>query len=133
MYQHKPEFIFFGESIPETIRDRSFHDVDEADRLLVMGTTLATYSAFRLVKRALDAHKPVLLVNIGPTRVDDLPGIQKVEIPTGKIIRQVARAVMYVLALFLSFNLTCLQRTTGESRRNAKSPVEQRSTLVCMP
>jgi NAD-dependent SIR2 family protein deacetylase len=94
--QHKPEVIFFGESIPEGIKERSYHDVDEADRLLVIGTTLATYSAFRLVKRALDARKPVMLINVGPTRADDLPGVHKVEIATSEIIRQVARAVMYV-------------------------------------
>lgn len=56
--QVKPDVIFFGESIPADVRDRSFEMVDECDRLLVVGTTLATYSAFRfnllrLPKRSL--------------------------------------------------------------------------------
>ncbi|CAK5283128.1 unnamed protein product, partial [Mycena citricolor] len=47
---HKPEIVFFGESIPGPIRDQSFHDVEKGGRLLIVGTTLATYSAFRYVR-----------------------------------------------------------------------------------
>lgn len=58
---HKPHLIFFGESIPQDVKDRSFTDVECGDRLLMIGTTLATFSAFRLVKHALEQHKPVML------------------------------------------------------------------------
>jgi NAD-dependent deacetylase sirtuin 4 len=44
---HKPEVVFFGESIASAVKERSFADIDASDRLLVVGTTLATYSAFR--------------------------------------------------------------------------------------
>jgi NAD-dependent SIR2 family protein deacetylase len=46
---HKPEVVFFGESIASSVKERSFSDIDGAARLLVVGTTLATYSAFRSV------------------------------------------------------------------------------------
>ncbi|KAH7926049.1 DHS-like NAD/FAD-binding domain-containing protein [Leucogyrophana mollusca] len=91
---HKPEVIFFGESIPAAIKDRSFRDVEKSDRLFVLGTTLATFSAYRLIKRALELRKPVLLLNVGPTRADGLPGIEKIEIASGLIIRDVVRAIL---------------------------------------
>lgn len=91
---HKPHLIFFGESIPQDVKDRSFTDVECGDRLLMIGTTLATFSAFRLVKHALEQHKPVMLLNVGPTRADDIPEVEKVEIPTGTILRQVVAAVL---------------------------------------
>jgi len=35
----KPDFIFFGEAIPEPARTRSFEEAEKADVLLVIGTT----------------------------------------------------------------------------------------------
>ncbi|KAI5824480.1 DHS-like NAD/FAD-binding domain-containing protein [Schizophyllum commune Tattone D] len=91
---HKPEVIFFGESIPEYWKERSIHDVEHASRVMLIGTTLATYSAFRLVKHALELKKPVLLLNVGPTRADGLPGVEKIEIASGAILRDVVRLVL---------------------------------------
>ncbi|KAJ6518909.1 DHS-like NAD/FAD-binding domain-containing protein [Mycena sanguinolenta] len=91
---HKPEVIFFGESIPQPVKDQSFHDVEAADRLLVIGTTLATYSAFRLLKRAVELGKPVLLLNVGPSRGDSIEEIDRIDMPSGLIIRDVVRAVL---------------------------------------
>ncbi|TBU34099.1 DHS-like NAD/FAD-binding domain-containing protein [Dichomitus squalens] len=90
----KPEVIFFGESIPAPVKDRSFEIVDSSDRLFVVGTTLATFSAFRLVKYAIEHRKPVLLLNIGPTRADQLVGIETIEIPAGSIMREVVKGVL---------------------------------------
>ncbi|KAF8159489.1 DHS-like NAD/FAD-binding domain-containing protein [Crassisporium funariophilum] len=91
---HKPEVIFFGESIPKMIKDKSYQDIENCDRLLIMGTTLATYSAFRLLKHALELKKPVMLLNLGPTRADGVPGVVKLDVPTGSVMRDVARAVI---------------------------------------
>ncbi|KAI6130142.1 DHS-like NAD/FAD-binding domain-containing protein [Pisolithus croceorrhizus] len=68
----KPAVIFFGESIPVVVRNRSLHDVERSDRFFVVGTTLATFSAFRLVQHAVKLGKPVLLLNVGPTRGDEI-------------------------------------------------------------
>ncbi|OAX39619.1 DHS-like NAD/FAD-binding domain-containing protein [Rhizopogon vinicolor AM-OR11-026] len=91
---HKPEVIFFGESIPGQMKDRSFSDVERSGRVFVLGTTLATYSAFRLVKRALELRKPVLLLNVGPTRADELPGVEKLEISSSLVLRDAVRALL---------------------------------------
>ncbi|EKM50661.1 uncharacterized protein PHACADRAFT_213556 [Phanerochaete carnosa HHB-10118-sp] len=90
----KPELIFFGESIKREVRDRSQLDVENCSRLFLVGTTLATYSAFRLVKHALELKKPVLLLNVGPTRADPLSGVEKIELPSGTVLRDAVRTVL---------------------------------------
>jgi len=90
---HKPQVVFFGESIPKSVKDQSFLDVEHSDRLLVIGTTLATYSAYRLLKRAIELHKPVMLLNVGPSRADSVPEVDKINIPAA-IMREVARSVI---------------------------------------
>lgn len=90
----KPEVIFFGESISKEVKDRSFADVESCDRLFLVGTTLATFSAFRLLKHAIELCKPVLLLNVGPTRADQVPQVEKIEIPSGAVLRDVVRAVL---------------------------------------
>jgi len=85
---------FFGETIRQEVKDRSFSIVEGADRLFIIGTTLATYSAFRLLKRALQLRKPVLYLNVGPTRADGLPGVDKLEIPTNAVMTDVVHAVV---------------------------------------
>ena len=41
-----------------------------ADGLLIMGTSLEVYSAWRFVKRAVEKELPIVLVNQGETRLD---------------------------------------------------------------
>jgi NAD-dependent deacetylase sirtuin 4 len=38
-----------------------------------------------------------MLLNVGPTRADGLPGVEKIDVPSGAVMRQVAREVMLVL------------------------------------
>jgi len=71
-----------------------FRDVEECDRLFVIGTTLATYSAFRIVKHALELKKPVFILNTGPTRADGLPGIEKVDESSGSVLPEAVRTLL---------------------------------------
>jgi NAD-dependent SIR2 family protein deacetylase len=68
----KPAVVFFGESVPAAKVSYAMRRVDEADALLVVGSSLAVWSGFRFVKRAGERGLPVAIVNIGPTRGDDL-------------------------------------------------------------
>ncbi|KZS94804.1 DHS-like NAD/FAD-binding domain-containing protein [Sistotremastrum niveocremeum HHB9708] len=92
----KPSVIFFGESVPAIVKDRSFEHVEACDRLLIIGTTTATYSAFRLLKHAIELRKPVMLLNVGPTRADSLigKGVEKVEWHSGEVLHTAARAML---------------------------------------
>lgn len=35
-----------------------------------------------------------MLLNIGPTRADGMPSVEKLDVPSGAVMRDVARAVM---------------------------------------
>lgn len=48
----------------------------------------------RLLRHALELHKPVLLLNLGPTRADGLQGVEKIEISSGAVMRDVVKAVL---------------------------------------
>jgi NAD-dependent deacetylase sirtuin 4 len=56
----KPAVIMFGESIPAATKVAAEQAVDEAGRLLVIGSSLATYSAWRLVKKAKEQKLPIV-------------------------------------------------------------------------
>lgn len=68
----KPAVIMFGESIPAAVKTAAEEAVDEAGRLLVLATSLATYSAWRLAKRAKDRGIPLAIVNMGGVRGEDV-------------------------------------------------------------
>lgn len=68
----KPSVTFFGENIPVETKNLVSDVVAESDALLVIGTSLATYSALRIVKQAVSEGKPVGILNIGETRGDSL-------------------------------------------------------------
>ncbi|EPS38690.1 hypothetical protein H072_7502 [Dactylellina haptotyla CBS 200.50] len=67
----KPTLVFFGESLREEVKKEAEQRVDNADSILVLGSSLATYSAWRLVKRAKDQGKKVGIVNLGGVRGED--------------------------------------------------------------
>lgn len=50
--------------------------------------------SFRLLKRALELKKPVMLLNVGPSRADGVPGVVKIDMASGTIFKDVAKAVM---------------------------------------
>ena len=81
----KPHVVFCGETVPADKVAYSIERVDEADALLVVGSSLTVWSGFRFVKRAAERRIPIAIVNIGPTRGDDLATI-KVEANCGEVL-----------------------------------------------
>lgn len=67
----KPNVVMFGENIPNHVRTAAEDAIDNAGRLLILGTSLATYSAWRLAKRAKDRGMPIAIVNMGGVRGED--------------------------------------------------------------
>jgi NAD-dependent SIR2 family protein deacetylase len=72
----KPDVVFFGENVPKPRVERCYQAVDGlVDRggaLLVAGSSLAVMSGFRFARRAAKSGTPVVIVNRGATRADDL-------------------------------------------------------------
>ena len=81
----KPAVVFFGESVPKEKVELSMAAVDDADALLVAGSSLTVWSGFRFVRRAADRGIPIAIVNIGPTRADDLATL-KIEAKCGEVL-----------------------------------------------
>jgi NAD-dependent SIR2 family protein deacetylase len=68
----KPDVVFFGENVPKDRVQRCYDAVEASDALLVAGSSLTVLSGFRFVRHAHKVGIPVVIVNRGRTRGDDL-------------------------------------------------------------
>lgn len=75
----KPDFVYFGESVPKDRVQRAYSMVDEAGALLVAGSSLTVMSGLRFVRHAAKLGKAVVIINRGRTRGDEFADL-KVEI-----------------------------------------------------
>lgn len=66
----KPDVVFFGDSIPPEKVAAANEQLSMCDGLLVAGTSLEVFSAFRLVSKAAAAGVPIIMINQGTTRAD---------------------------------------------------------------
>lgn len=67
----KPDFVYFGESVPKDRVERSYAVVDDSPALVVAGSSLTVMSGLRFVRHASKNGKPVIIINRGTTRGDD--------------------------------------------------------------
>jgi NAD-dependent SIR2 family protein deacetylase len=72
----KPDIVYFGESVPKDVVQQAFSLVDDADALLVAGSSLTVFSGYRFVRHAVALGLPVAIVNRGPTRGDELAAVK---------------------------------------------------------
>ena len=68
----KPDVVFFGENVPAERAEHAIGRIETAGALLVAGTSLTVNSGLRFVRAAAKANKPVVIVNLGPTKGDEL-------------------------------------------------------------
>jgi NAD-dependent SIR2 family protein deacetylase len=68
----KPDVVFFGETVPRDQVDTALAHLQQADAMLIVGSSLMVYSGFRFVQAAARAGLPIAAVNLGRTRADDL-------------------------------------------------------------
>jgi NAD+-dependent protein deacetylase sirtuin 4 len=66
----KPHVVFFGENVARSVVDRAWRMLDEAQALLVLGSSLTVFSGYRFVREADKRGMPVAIVNVGSTRGD---------------------------------------------------------------
>jgi NAD-dependent SIR2 family protein deacetylase len=72
----KPNVVFFGESVPKERVVRAYALVDSADLLVVLGSSLTVMSGLRFVRHNAKLGKPVVIINRGPTRGDELATVK---------------------------------------------------------
>jgi NAD-dependent SIR2 family protein deacetylase len=85
----KPDVVFFGGTVSEPTLAAAWDLFAAAEALLVVGSSLAVFSGFRFVRRAQEQGLPIALVNIGPTRADEIAAV-KVSAPAGAILPRLA-------------------------------------------
>ncbi|PWE37995.1 NAD-dependent protein deacetylase [Pseudomonas prosekii] len=68
----KPDVVFFGENVAAVTAARAMAAVEDAAGLLVVGSSLMAYSAFRLCRAVVDQGKPLIAINLGKTRADEI-------------------------------------------------------------
>ena len=85
-----PNVVFFGGTVPPARVEHTKQEIDKADALLVVGSSLAVYSGFRFCRYASDSGKPLAIVNRGETRADTL-AVLKLEADCGGVLPGLAR------------------------------------------
>lgn len=87
-----PDVVFFGGSVPPERVRTCLAAVESADGLLVVGSSLAVYSGFRFCRHAQKHGLPIVLVNPGWTRADDMAAL-KLRAEAGPLLASVAAAL----------------------------------------
>jgi NAD-dependent SIR2 family protein deacetylase len=85
----KPRVVFFGENVARPVVDTAFAEVDRANALLVVGTSLAVFSGFRFLRRAAERKIPIAIINRGPVRGEEHATL-KIEKGTGATLEMLA-------------------------------------------
>jgi NAD-dependent SIR2 family protein deacetylase len=67
-----PEVVFFGGTVPSPVVDGCYQMIDAAEGMLVVGSSLSVYSGLRFCRYAVNQGKPLIILNKGQTRADDL-------------------------------------------------------------
>jgi NAD-dependent SIR2 family protein deacetylase len=72
----KPNVVFFGENVPEPRTQAAWDLMEEAEALVVAGSSLAVYSGYRFVRASAKRNQPVAIINLGITRGDDVATVR---------------------------------------------------------
>jgi len=88
----KPDVVFFGENVPAQRVEDAWRLFAEAEVLLVAGSSLTVCSGRRFIYRAQQDGVPIGIINIGPTRADEMAAA-KVEGPLGRVLPRLADAL----------------------------------------
>ena len=71
-----PDVVFYGGSVPAHINQLTAEKYTQSEGILVLGSSLMVYSSYRFCKKAAEDGKPVLIVNLGKTRADEIANIK---------------------------------------------------------
>jgi NAD-dependent SIR2 family protein deacetylase len=88
----KPDVVFFGENVPRPRVEECYCLVEGARALVVLGSSLTVMSGYRFVRHAARLDIPVVIVNQGPTRGDDVAAL-RVDTPLGSTLSAVVAAL----------------------------------------
>ena len=67
-----PDVVFFGGTVAAERVQTCYRMIDEAEGLVVIGSSLSVYSGFRFCRYAIQQDKPLIILNVGQTRADEV-------------------------------------------------------------
>ena len=86
----KPDVVFFGDAVPRERVARANAALDEADGVLIVGSSLTVFSGWRFARDAAARDLPIAAINLGATRADPLLAL--------KVIAPADEALSFLLA-----------------------------------
>lgn len=81
----KPDVVFFGESVPRERVTAAEQALEQADAMLVVGSSLMVFSGYRFAREAHRQGKPIVAINLGRTRADALLA-EKIAAPCADVL-----------------------------------------------
>lgn len=93
----KPEVVFFGEFVPSSVFHMAASMLERSDALVVAGSSLVVNTGMRLVAQAQKRRKPVVVINRGPTKADQLATV-RIEAGTSEALVAISEAVRVSVA-----------------------------------
>jgi len=84
----KPYVVFFGDNVPRARVEQVRRKVEISDSMLVVGSSLSVFSAFRFINQAVENKIPIAILNIGPTRGDKYADL-KIEAKSGDVLTKI--------------------------------------------
>lgn len=84
--------MFFGDNVPKQRVEQVRHEVSSSDGIFVLGSSLTVYSSYRIILQAKEENKNIAILNIGPTRADDIVEL-KVSTKCGDILPELCNSV----------------------------------------
>ena len=88
----KPNVVFFGENVAQTVVARAHAMISGSEVLLVVGSSLTVLSGYRFVRAAARQGIPVAIINLGSTR-GDAEATLKVDASAGIMLPLLAAAL----------------------------------------
>ena len=88
----KPDVVFFGDVVPRDRVAAAMEALEQADAMLVVGSSLMLYSGYRFCEGARKMGKPIAAVNLGRTRADHLFEL-KIERPCAEALMELMTAL----------------------------------------
>lgn len=89
----KPNVVFFGENVAKPIVEEAWSLLEQAEALLVLGSSLTVFSGYRFVRGAEQRNIPVVIVNLGETRGDPHATL-KLDTQIGEFLPQLTQALL---------------------------------------
>ena len=87
-----PDVVFFGGTVPGQRVKHCMQAIEQADALLVVGSSLQVFSGFRFCRRAREQGKALAIINPGITRADDLAQL-KLETDCQGLLEETCKAL----------------------------------------